>query len=298
MYYRIEDKLIPITDENITDWNGIAAILTPEEVKQANLPLTLTPEENFDRSKGNGCRLIIENNRICGEIHIPTHAKSVGFIWKEPNLLLIDPDGIAGECFQKINEMRPHHRDGADDVLMDFILALIMDDMNMIEHMEDQLSQLEQNVLDGKTDHFIHQMSHLRKQLNARNRYYAQLDDMMTTLQENSADLLDTFSSNRLQYVLRRLNHLRSETQMLREYATQISSEYQAQVDLGQNRIMKLLTIVTTVFMPLTLITGWYGMNFINMPELQWEYGYPAIIIVSILVIIGCMSVFRRKHYW
>ena len=85
---------------------------------------------------------------------------------------------------------------------------------------------------------------------------------------------------------------------MLREYATQISSEYQAQVDLGQNRIMKLLTIVTTVFMPLTLITGWYGMNFINMPELQWEYGYPAIIIVSILVIIGCMSVFRRKHYW
>ena len=61
---------------------------------------------------------------------------------------------------------------------------------------------------------------------------------------------------------------------------------------------MKLLTIVTTVFMPLTLITGWYGMNFINMPELQWEYGYPAIIIVSILVIIGCMSVFRRKHYW
>ena len=97
MYYRIEDKLIPITYENITDWNGIVAILTPEEVKQTNLPLTLTPEENFDRSKGNGCRLIIENNRICGEIHIPTHAKSVGFIWNEPNLLLIDPDGVTGE---------------------------------------------------------------------------------------------------------------------------------------------------------------------------------------------------------
>ena len=68
--------------------------------------------------------------------------------------------------------------------------------------------------------------------------------------------------------------------------------------EYNTNSIMKLLTIVTTVFMPLTLITGWYGMNFINMPELQWEYGYPAIIIVSILVIIGCMSVFRRKHYW
>lgn len=61
---------------------------------------------------------------------------------------------------------------------------------------------------------------------------------------------------------------------MLREYATQICSEYQAQVDIVQNRVMKLLTIVTTIFMPLSLIAGWYGMNFSNMPELQWTYGY------------------------
>ena len=77
-----------------------------------------------------------------------------------------------------------------------------------------------------------------------------------------------------------------------------IRAEYQAQVDIAQNRIMKLLTIVTTIFMPLSLIVGWYGMNFAYMPELGWRYGYPAVIAVSVLVVGGCVVYFRRKRYW
>ena len=98
--------------------------------------------------------------------------------------------------------------------------------------------------------------------------------------------------------MLRRLNRLQDETQLLREYASQVSSEYQAQVDIAQNRIMKLLTIVTTIFMPLSLIAGWYGMNFVNMPELNWPYGYPAVIALSALIVLGCVAYFRRKHFW
>ena len=98
--------------------------------------------------------------------------------------------------------------------------------------------------------------------------------------------------------VLRRLDSLCEEAEMLREYASQVSSEYQAQVDIAQNRIMKILTVVTTVCMPLSLIAGWYGMNFTNMPELHWEYGYPAVIALSALVMGGCILYFRKKHLW
>ena len=135
-------------------------------------------------------------------------------------------------------------------------------------------------------------------ELNNRNRYYAQLNNLALTLQENASDLLDADSQSRLNYVLRRLNRLQDETQLLREYASQVSSEYQAQVDIAQNRIMKLLTIVTTIFMPLSLIAGWYGMNFANMPELNWPYGYPAVIALSALIVLGCIAYFRRKHFW
>ena len=252
--------------------------------------------------KNTGCRLTVEQNRILGELHIPekphqqeTH---IVFTWWNSNLLFVDPDGEAAQCMARVRKMRPHHADGADDLLMDFYLALIMDDLSHIQNMEERISRLEQMVLDNRTEKFIRQMSQLRKELNQHNRYYAQMNDMVATLQENATDLLDECSSSRLQYILRRLNRLQEETQMLREYASQVSSEYQAQVDLGQNRIMKLLTIVTTIFMPLSLIAGWYGMNFVNMPELHWVYGYPAVIVLSALIVGGCIFYFKKKRYW
>ena len=85
---------------------------------------------------------------------------------------------------------------------------------------------------------------------------------------------------------------------MLREYASQVCSEYQSQVDIAQNRIMKVLTIVTTLFLPLSLIAAWYGMNFEHMPELQWAYGYPAVIALSVLVVAVCLLWFKKRRYW
>ena len=73
----------------------------------------------------------------------------------------------------------------------------------------------------------------------------------------------------------------------MKEYTQQIREIYQTQITLQQNRVMNFLTVVTTIFMPLTLITGWYGMNFYNMPELHWQYGYICVIIISIVVIIA-----------
>ena len=65
---------------------------------------------------------------------------------------------------------------------------------------------------------------------------------------------------------------LSNESQQIWEYTSQIRDVYQQKLSVNQNNIMKVLTIVTTIFMPLTLITGWYGMNFTHMPELSAPY--------------------------
>ena len=85
---------------------------------------------------------------------------------------------------------------------------------------------------------------------------------------------------------------------MLHEYATQISSEYQAQVDIAQNRVMKVLTIVTAIFLPLSLIAGWYGMNFDSMPLLHWRWGYVTVAAVSALVVALLIWYFKRKKWF
>ena len=88
-----------------------------------------------------------------------------------------------------------------------------------------------------------------------------------------------------------------NKTSHLLEYAGQVNDAYQAKVDAKQNSNMQFLTVISTVFFPLTLITGWYGMNFRNMPELAWKYGYVAVIIISALLLLAELCIFKRKKW-
>ena len=80
-----------------------------------------------------------------------------------------------------------------------------------------------------------------------------------------------------------------------REYVAQLRDLIQAQMDVKLNRIMTLLTVITSIFLPLTLIAGWYGMNFKYMPELNWKLGYPAVILLCVAIVIACVRYFRKK---
>ena len=64
---------------------------------------------------------------------------------------------------------------------------------------------------------------------------------------------------------------------------------------MRQNKVMQLLTVVTTIFMPLTLLTGWYGMNFDRMPELHWEFGYAVVIGISVILVIVEIWYFKKR---
>ena len=77
----------------------------------------------------------------------------------------------------------------------------------------------------------------------------------------------------------------------------QVQEVYQSELGIRQNHIMKILTTVTTVCLPLSLIAGWYGMNFSYMPELSWRYGYPMAAGISALVLVLLLWLFRRKGF-
>ena len=83
----------------------------------------------------------------------------------------------------------------------------------------------------------------------------------------------------------------------LLDYTSQIRDSYESRLDVKQNRIMTVLTVVTTIFMPLTLIVGWYGMNFRYMPELESRWGYPIVIAVSVLIVVLSLIFFKKKKW-
>ena len=93
------------------------------------------------------------------------------------------------------------------------------------------------------------------------------------------------------------MSRLHDLTTSLRDFSIQIRDLYQSQLDVKQNRIMALLTIISSIFMPLTLIAGWYGMNFKYMPELEYKAAYPVTIIISIGIVIVSLIFFKKKKW-
>ena len=151
--------------------------------------------------------------------------------------------------------------------------------------------------LSGNCPNFNHHMMRLRKAVMLFSRYYSQLTDALRRLLENENGYFDRGSCSRLQICVDRLARLQGESRMLREYLMQVREVYQTQLDIRQNRIMKLLTVIATIFLPLTLLTGWYGMNFSSMPELHWQYGYLMVIGVSVLIVVGCIWLCKRNAF-
>ncbi len=72
---------------------------------------------------------------------------------------------------------------------------------------------------------------------------------------------------------------------------------YLSSISNRMNEIMKFLTIIGTIFIPLTFIVGLYGMNFQNMPELRWPWGYPAVLLVMAVIALGMLTYFKRKRW-
>ena len=90
--------------------------------------------------------------------------------------------------------------------------------------------------------------------------------------------------------------HIIDTMETYRDIVSGMLDIYLSSISYKLNEIMKILTILATIFIPLTWIAGWYGMNFKHMPELEWRWGYPMVIGVSIAVVVGLFLFFRRKR--
>lgn len=172
---------------------------------------------------------------------------------------------------------------------------LLKDDVKHLQRIETTCFRLEEKINQGKEVDATNLLARHRKLLLTKSFQYQQLMDMSDSLAEN---INDFFSEKEVTCFLtfgKKIDRLHGRTQMLREYMIQISELQQQLLDEEQNRIMRILTVVTTLFAPLTLIAGWYGMNFDHMPELESTYGYLIVAIVCASIIGVELLYFKRR---
>lgn len=179
--------------------------------------------------------------------------------------------------------------------LYHFLNILITDDSKFLENMEINMSELENKMLKERIQPiFINEILEIKKELMFIWNYYEQLIDVGEMLSDNENDMFPPENARRFAIFTQRAQRLSENVKHLKEYTVQLQETHDAMLDYNLNNIMKLFTVITTIFLPLTLIVGWYGMNFCNMPEIQWKYGYLSVIIFSIIVVIICFVSFKK----
>ena len=245
------------------------------------------------------CKVEAEQDYFCGSLAIPNAVDLLGsryrllFFINKQYVLLVSEDGYGKRIAEHLRNRKMSSQTSTEKVLAMILADIIAKDNVMLEKFERELMEMEEEAMRRQTELFLKHMIRVRKQLLILRGYYEQLMEVGRELEENENDL---FAKKQLKYfgnISDRAERLLHRCIHLIDYAGQVKDVYQGQVDARQNRNMQYLTVVSTIFFPLTLITGWYGMNFENMPELA--HGYPYVVIISVLVVIICIWIFKKK---
>ncbi len=166
-----------------------------------------------------------------------------------------------------------------------------------LDKIEDKIADLEDDLANEKNKDYVGEISALRKQLLTLRRYYEGIWALMEDLEENRNGLLSEDELRLIHFQTQRAERLHHNTLNLRDYLTQVREAYQAHLDIEANKVMKLFTVITSIFLPLNLLVGWYGMNLI-MPETVFRYTYPVVILVSVTIVGGLITYFKRNRWF
>lgn len=193
---------------------------------------------------------------------------------------------------------RGNLRISSEKILYSLIDKMTLKDYNMLSNLESEISDVEEDVLEGKIKDYTKDIVLLKNKLLFLKKHYEPLLDIVETLTENENQILDNATITYFVILFNRIERLNRKVGNLRDYVTQTRESYQALLDNNLNNTMKLFTVLTAVFSPLTLIVGWYGMNFPTMPEFHWQYGYKFVILLSVSVLFFCLWIFKKKKLW
>lgn len=190
------------------------------------------------------------------------------------------------------------------DYLMYRLLDSIVDNYAVILfHLDEDYEEIEDELLDNPVQSTIEAIHSLRKKNNKFRRSVTPLREVIYSIEK---DVHPFIHKSNLIFIKDLGDHIKNAIDALENYREQVNGMievYRSSSGLKLNEIVKVLTIISTIFIPLTFIAGLYGMNFnyhnspYNMPELTWYFGYPAVLGVMLLIAVGLLLIFKKKRW-
>ncbi|MBI5420608.1 MAG: magnesium/cobalt transporter CorA [Deltaproteobacteria bacterium] len=213
-----------------------------------------------------------------------------------------------GDAFDPIRERIRQGKGQVRSLGADFLAYALCDAIidaffPTLEKLGDEVEDLEEKVIASPYPGTFRDIRRAKRRLLSVRRAVWPARDAMNELLREESPLIRPETKVFLRDCYDHTVQVMDMVETYREMASSLVDEYMSSVSNRMNEIMKVLTVIATIFMPLTFIVGVYGMNFdgsvspYNMPELGWRYGYPAVLSVMAVVVVWMLYYFRRKKW-
>jgi magnesium transporter len=209
-----------------------------------------------------------------------------------------------GDCFGPLREAIRQGRGRAREAGADYLAYLIIDAVvdayfPVIDTLAERMQAMDEAALivraPGPT---LARLMRLRHDLIAVRRAVWPLREEVLVLQREESTLVTSETRAFLRDVYDHAVQALEVVETLRETAVSVMEVFLSMQNQRLNEVMKVLTVIATIFIPLTFIASIYGMNFKDMPELQWRWGYPMVLLLMLLTAGGMIAYFRRRGWW
>lgn len=272
---------------------GIHALLLEDIVNTEQRPKA----ELFDDQVFLSLKMVLDWRKDSPELEMEQVSLVLGPGW------LISFQEREGDVFgpvrERLDKPGSRLRQPGLDYLMYSLVDLVTDRyLAMLEQMGDELDAIEEEILDGQAEPALHSLQLRKRQLHQLRRIATPLREAIGLLYRDDCPLV---SENTRRYISDLYDHLIQVQELLeslRELCVELRETHLALLGNRTNEVMKVLTIIATIFIPLTFIVGIYGMNFRVMPEIEWRYGYLAVWLVMLTLTLGMVRFFRRRGWF
>lgn len=186
---------------------------------------------------------------------------------------------------------------GADYLLYALLDSIVDHYFLVLEHLGEKIETLEDQIATQPRPELLHELHSLKHDMLFMRKSVWPVRELVNALERGEASQIQESTIIYLRDVYDHVIQVIETVEIYRDMLSGMLDIYLSSISNRMSEVMKMLTIISTIFIPLTFIAGVYGMNFENMPELHWEYGYPLIVSMMLVISLLMIRYFRKKRW-
>ncbi len=307
----VAQMIVPAKDDKNVYWYNIDGVNNPKQLSEIEQKYNLHPllmedvasaEQRPKLDDYDTCLFLTVKMIRYDETINSILAEQVSFVITHNLILSFQEKHKEGDVFNPNRERLRQNKGKMRRMGVDYLLYSLLDTIvdhyfEIMEYVGDKLECIEQEMLTNPDPTKLKELYKFRRELIYLRKSVWPLRDVITKLERNDCSMISEEVQPFLRDVYDHTIQVIETVESTRDILSGIVDVYLSSVSNKMNSVMKVLTIISTIFMPLSFITGVYGMNFDNMPELHTKYGYYGVMSLCVISVAGMIIYFRKKKW-